>query len=383
MVTLDNSKLPTHSFACGPAQSLDALRNVSLAQTRFERSHRAPDVVHEIYRHATQQLRRLLNIPAEYAICFFPGGANAAMDAVLWNLVQDTLSGVAFGEFSNRWAQDMAARLPHITNHVRFAQPGEFFPQEEPSSHASLIILTPNETSTGVQIPNEYLTRMWSNRGPNTLVAWDATSCAGGRLLPPADYDVMLFSLQKCFGIMGGTCVLVLSPHAQARLQKPARPVPYALDLQRATEQAQVFQTVNTPNTTAIWMCGQVAQWMNEHGGINAMDRLCRQHAQHVIDWAKQTDFVRPLVEDENWRSYTTLTLQLTDPRLRAEDIHQALVNSGLENLKDGIKRHPYAPENSLRVACFPLVDTDGIEQYKKLTAALDEIVRQLKSSFK
>lgn len=381
MITLDKNSLPTNTFACGPGQCLDELRLTPLARTQFERSHRAPDIVHHIYQHATEQLRLLLNVPADYTLCFFPGGANAAMDAVLWNLTKDTLSGLSFGAFSHRWASEMAQRLPHLKNFVRFTQPGEFFPAQEPDYQASLIVLTPNETSTGVQIPNEYLARVWEKRGPDTLVAWDTTSCAGGRLLPTHQFDVMLFSLQKCFGAMGGTCVLILSPRAQARLKHLSRPVPYVLDLTRAVQQAQHFQTVNTPNTTAIWLCGQAAQWMNEHGGLPAMDQLCREHASWLTTWAASTDFCAPLIANENFRSYTTLTLQITDPCLRADDINNTLAETGSTNLQDGLKRHAYAPENTLRISCFPFVDTEGVEQYKKLTAALDEIVRQLRKN--
>jgi len=378
---LDKKLLPISTFACGPGQALKSLRQTPLCDTHFERNHRAPDVVRDIYEHADRELRRLLEIPPDYSLCFFPGGANAAMDAVLWNLTTDTLSGLAFGEFSRRWADTMASRLSGVKNTVRFTNPGEFIPKEEPGYNASLIILTPNETSTGVQLPNEYLSRVWNKRGKNTLVAWDATSCAGGRLLPKNEFDVMLFSLQKCFGAMGGTSVLILSPAAKARLQKPPRAVPYFLDLTRAVQQAENFQTVNTPNTTAIWLCGQAAAWMNQNGGLAAMDALCRAHARWLTDWAATTDFCAPLITDEKYRSYTTLTLQITDDKLRADDINRALAATGLTNLKDGLKRHPYAPENSLRVACFPFVDTDGIEQYKKLTAALDEIVRQLRKN--
>lgn len=377
-IMLDKKALPTSTFACGPGQALHTLRQTPLCATHFERNHRAPDVVRDIYEHTDRELRRLLEIPPDYSLCFFPGGGNAAMDAVLWNLTTDTLSGLAFGEFSRRWASAMAERLPGVKNTVRFTKPGELIPTEEPDYNAGLIVLTPNETSTGVQLPNEYLSRVWQKRGKNTLVAWDATSCAGGRLLPKNEFDILLFSLQKCFGTMGGTSVLILSPAAQARLQKLPRVVPYFLDLTRAVEQAKNFQTVNTPNTTAIWCAGQAAAWMNQNGGLAAMDALCRAHAKWITDWAAATDFCTPLVSNEKYRSYTTLTLQITDDKINADDINRALINTGLENLKDGLKRHPYAPKNSLRVSCFPFVDTDGVSQYKKLTAALDEIVRQL-----
>lgn len=382
MVLLDKKQLPTSTFACGPGQALPLLRQIPLYQTQFERSHRAADISTEgLYRAATLELKKLLDIPSDYTLVFFPGGATPAMDAVLWSLTKGTLAGFSFGAFSKRWGEVLAARVPGLKRQICVCQAGEFFPAKEPDYTASLVVLTPNETSTGVQMPDEYLTRAWEKRGPDTLVAWDATSCAGGRVLPEGQFDVFLFSLQKCFGAAGGTACVALSPRALARLEENNRAIPYSLDLKNAVSHASLFQTLNTPNTTNIWLCYQAAKWMNEHGGLKAMDELCRRHAAWLVDWAATTDFITPLITDEKFRSYTTLTLKLTDTHVSAATINQALADTGLPNLQDGLKAHPYAPENSLRISCFPFVDTEGIEQYKKLTAALDEIVRQLRKT--
>ena len=384
MLFLDPSTLPCSTFACGPGQGHPQLRQTPLYQTWCERSHRAPDVTTEgLFKNATLTGKKLLSIPDDYTLFFFPGGATPAMDAVLWNFTKDSLSGLAFGAFSNRWGRTLAARLePSVKNRVRFAAPGEFFPAQAPDYNASLVILTPNETSSGVQIPDDYLKAAWAQRGPDTLIAWDITSCAGGRDLPKGCYDILLFGLQKCFGAPGGTCAMALSPKAVKRLEEvqKLRAIPYTLDLSHAVEKGNIFQTVNTPDTTAIWVFYQACEWMLEHGGIPAMDALCRKHAAYLLDWAGKTDFIKPFVPDENFRSYTTPTFQLTDPRITDDEINAALAATGKPNLQDGIKRFSTAPKNTLRIACFPFIDINGTEEYKKLTAAVDEIVRQLRA---
>ena len=78
-------------------------------------------------------------------------------------------------------------------------------------------------------------------------------------------------------------------------------------------------------------------------------------------------------------RSFTTLTLEITDPDIKDADISAALINTGLTNLADGLKKYSSVKQNSLRISCFPFVDVHGVEEYKKLTAAVDEIVRQLR----
>ena len=383
MIQLDAALLPTSTFACGPGQGHPDLRLTPLYQTLCERSHRAQDITTQgLFKNATLAGKKLLSIPDDYTLFFFPGGATPAMDAVLWNFTKDSLSGLAFGAFSNRWGNVLASRLPGVENKVCFTKENEFFPSQKPDLNASLVILTPNETSSGVQIPNEYLQEVWNTRGKDTLIAWDTTSCSGGRDLPKGCYDILLFGLQKCFGAPGGTCVMALSPRAIKRQREIAgsRTIPYTLDLTLAIEKATLFQTSNTPDTTAIWIFYEACQWMLANGGITAMDKLCRAHADYLFQWAAQTDYIRPFVPDEEFRSYTTPTFELTDPRLTDTAINQALADTGKPNLKDGIQRFSSAPKNTLRIACFPFVDIHGVEEYKKLTAAVDEIVRQLRA---
>lgn len=383
-INLNKPALPASTFACGPGQGLPSVRQTPLCQTLFERSHRAPDIsTRGLYKEAENNLRRLFSLPDDYTVIFFQGGATPAMDAVLWNLTKDSLSGLAFGAFSNRWAGEMAARLENaVLRSVRFAGPGELFPREKPDYNASLVILTPNETSSGVQIPNEYLQEAREQRGADTLLAWDCTSCAGGRVLPAHLFDVMLFGLQKCFGTGGGSSVIILSPRAVSRLKetKKYRTVPYSLDLAQAVFYAQKAQTSNTPNTTNIWMFNEACKWMNAHGGLPAMEDLCKRHAAYLLDWAAKTDYLVPLVKDEKFRSFTTLTLEITDPRIKDADVSAALQATGLPNLADGIKKYASVEQNSFRIACFPFVDINGTDEYKKLAGAVDEIVRQLRA---
>lgn len=383
-IQLDSAKLPTVTFACGPGQGHPSLRQTPLYQTLFERSHRAPDIsTHGLYKEAAENLRTLLMLPPDYTVLFFLGGATAAMDAVIWNLTKDSLSGLAFGAFSRRWTHDIAARLESsVRRAICEAAETEYFPRQKPDYNASLVVLTPNETSTGVQIPDAYLSDAWAARGKDTLIAWDTTSCAGGRVLPAGQFDVMLFSLQKCFGAGGGTAALVLSPAAQERLKETAtyRTVPFSLDLAQALRHAQYAQTANTPSTVNIWLCNEACKWMLANGGLPAMENLCKQHADYLLTWAAQTDYLAPLIKEEKFRSFTTLTLEVTDPRLRDAAISAALINTGLGNLADGLKKYTTVKQNSLRISCFPFVDVNGVEEYKKLAAAVDEIVRQLRA---
>lgn len=378
--------LPSSTFACGPSQGHPQIRRTPVCHMQFERSHRAKDISTDgLYKEAVQNLRALLGLPEDYTVLFFLGGATPALEAVMWNLVTDSVSGLSFGAFSKLWCKKIADRLESsVKKDFKEPQEGEFFPQEKPDLNASLVVLTPNETSMGVQIPDDYLKDVWAHKGPGTLVAWDCTSCAGGRDLPRGAFDVMVFSLQKCFGVGGGSSVIILSPAAVNRLEETARyrTVPYSLDLKEAVKKAQEkCQTVNTPSTINIWMCNEACKWMLSNGGLKAMDALCRKHAQCVLDFAAKTDYLAPLVKDEKYRSYTTLTLEVTDSRLKDADISAALKATGKENLADGIKKYSATKQNSLRVGCFPFIDVHGTEEYEKLCKTVDYIVAELRKN--
>ncbi len=386
MINIPVELLPTSTFTCGPSQGHPLLRDTPISKTMFERSHRAKDVSTDgLYKEATENLKKLLSLPADYTVIFFLGGATPALDAVMWNLVTNSVSGLSFGAFSKLWCQKIAARLgDSITRDFKEPKEGEFFPSESPNFKASLVVLTPNETSTGVQIPDEYLQHAWNARGEDTLIAWDCTSCAGGRDLPKNIFDVMLFSMQKCFGVGGGSSVIILSPKAVKRVEevKKYRTVPYSLDLSEAVKKAQEkCQTVNTPSTTNIWMFNEACKWMLDNGGLAAMDGLCRQHAQTILDFARHSDYLAPLIKDEKYRSYTTLTLEVTDPSIKDADISAALKATGLPNLADGVKKYSSVKQNSLRIGCFPFIDIHGTEQYEKLLKCIDLIVKDLRAN--
>ena len=111
------------------------------------------------------------------------------------------------------------------------------------------------------------------------------------------------------------------------------------------------------------------------------MDGLCRQHAQAVLDFARQSDYLAPLIKDEKFRSYTTLTLEVTDPSIKDADISAALKATGLANLADGVKKYSSVKQNSLRIGCFPFVDINGTEQFEKLLKCIDLIVKDLRAN--
>lgn len=380
---IPQSFLPSSTFAAGPAQGLEEVRKTTLAETLFERRHRTPFITKELYTKTALNLKKLFKLPKDYLVLFFPGGATAAMDAVAWSLNEGSVSGLNLGAFSELWNKKICGALP-----PNIKKDFVDFDYKKPEStkklnvKSSLVLLTPNETSTGLALPDSLLKDVCAHKGKNTLIAWDATSCAGARVLPSC-FDVMLFAGQKAFGAPGGTCVIFLSPAAVKRAldAEHKKNIPYFLNLSRAVQKALIFQPFNTPCNTTIWAIGKACSYMLKHGGLKNMQKLTFNHSKTVLDYAKKSGWLTPLIEEEKYRSFTTLTLKITAPDIKDTQINKALASTKRANLIDGIEKYSSVKENSLRIGCFPFTDAKGCAQFKKLCKTLDFIYKELKNN--
>ena len=376
--------LPSSTFACGPSQALKSVKNTILAKTFFERSHRNPNLTQQgLFRQTTLNLKKLFKLNDDYTIIFFPGGATAAMDAVVWTLTDKSVSGLEFGAFSKRWMQDTNA-VPNIKRTIIPFDYKDENSYKKLDFKASLLLLTPNETSHGICLPDRILKDIYKRKSKNTLIAWDTTSWAGMRQVKPY-FDLMFFSTQKAFGTGGGTCVLIMNKKAIARAKKmqKIRQIPHFLDLNKALHFAPLYQTLNTPSTVNIWMLNEAAKFMLKNGGLKKMEALTLSHAKVLLDYAKKSNWLCPMIEKDDFCSRTSLTLKITDEKIKDTLVNKALKQTKKANLIDGVQKFSSVEENSLRVACFPFIDPKGTKEFTKLTRTLDFIAKQLNKNLK
>ena len=375
--------LPSSTFTCGPSQALKHVENTPLVKTCFERSHRSPSLAQKgLYRQTTLNIKKLFNLSDDYTIFFFPGGATAAMDAVVWTLTNKSISALVFGSFSKRWIKDTNFLDDIKKTFVAFDYKKENY--KELDFKASLILLTLNETSHGICLPQKMLKDIYERKSKNTLIAWDATSWAGMNQVKPY-FDIMLFSTQKAFGAGGGTCVLIMNKKAIERAEEmqKVKKIPFFLNLNNALRFAPLYQTLNTPSTINIWMLNEAVKYMLKHGGLKKMEELTKAHAKVLVDYAKKSNWLKPMIENPVFRSSETLTLKITDDKIKDTLVNKALAQTKKRNLLDGVKKFSSISENSLRVSCFPFIDTKGTKEFIKLTKTLDYIAKHLDKNLK
>ena len=356
-------------FGCGPSKvrpaQAEALRSV--ATSLLGTSHRQKPVKSQVGR-VRAGLAELFALPDGYEVILGNGGSTAFWDAATFGLIGDRAQFLTFGEFGSKFAK-AAKTAPHLgAPTVVTSEPGTA-PQFAAEAGVDLYASPHNETSTGVAITP---TRV-AGADDGALMAFDATSAAGGLAVDPAQFDAYYFAPQKCFGSDGGLWFALISPAAVERIESIAasgRWVPAFLDLKIALDNSRLNQTYNTPALATLLMMAEQIDWFNQQGGMAWTTARTAQSAATLYGWAEASDYATPYVADPALRSSVVGTIDL------AEGIDAAVVAKVLR-ANGVVDTEPYRKlgRNQLRVAMFPAVDPEDVA---KLTQCIDHVVGAL-----
>lgn len=368
-IVIPNSLLPQDGrFGCGPSKVRDEqlLSAGSASATVLGTSHRqAP--VKNLVASVQNGLLDMFNAPAGYEILLANGGATTFWDSAVHSLIDEKSQHLAFGEFSQKFA-NAAKKAPFLSDpEIIFADPGSrsvFQPNETVDVYA----YPHNETSTGVMAP---IVRPDSRADALSVV--DATSAAGGVNFNAADTDVYYFSPQKNFAADGGLWLALVSPAAIERIEKvtkSGRYIPEVLNLWGAVENSRKNQTLNTPAITTLAMLDEQVRWINESGGLAWADARTKKSSSTLYEWAEKTPGATPFVADPADRSQVVVTIDFDDS-IDASKISGVLRANGI------VDTEPYRKlgRNQLRIATFTAIDPADIEA---LTASIDYVLERI-----
>jgi phosphoserine aminotransferase len=376
LVIPDEMKPADGRFGCGPSKvPVGALtRLASDGAAVMGTSHRQKPVkalVGEI----RSGLRELFSAPDGYEVALGNGGATAFWDAAAFGLVEHRALHLAFGEFSQKFA-DVTAGAPFLANPlVLAAEPGD---APEPhgagpaaaEASADVLAWAQNETSTGVMLP---VVRPAGAGG--ALVAIDATSGAGGLPVDVSQADAYYFAPQKGFASDGGLWIALLSPAAQERiaaLHASDRWIPEFLSLNTALENSTKDQTYNTPAVATLFLLAEQIRWMLEGGGLDWCVARTRVSSQHLYAWADAHAHASPFVADPAKRSLVVGTIDFAES-VDAAALAATLRANGIVDVE------PYRKlgRNQLRIGMFPAIETADVQA---LTACIDWVLERTAS---
>ena len=356
-------------FGAGPSkvrqQQVEAL--AAIAPTYLGTSHRQKPVKAQVAR-VRAGLRELFSLPDGYEVVLGNGGSTAFWDIATFGLIRERSQHLAFGEFGSKFAK-AAQEAPFLEQPTVIVSETGDAPTFSAETGVDFYASPHNETSTGVMIDP----RRVHGADTGALMAFDATSGAGGLPVDAAEFDVYYFAPQKCFASDGGLWVALMSPDAierADRIRQSDRWIPASYDLWTAIENSRLDQTYNTPSLSTIFLMAEQIDWFNANGGLDWCVKRTGESSSTLYSWAERTSYTTPYVVDATKRSQVIGTIDFDDA-IDASAVAKVLRANGI------VDTEPYRKlgRNQLRVAMFPSVEPSDVE---KLTQCIDHVVAAL-----
>lgn len=320
-----------YNFSAGPSMlPLPVLERAAAELVNYgesgmsvmEMSHRSPDY-EPIIKAAEASLRKLMDIPDDYAVMFLQGGASTQFAAVPLNLMPEggCADYVVSGQFSGK-AQVEAQKYGDAAV-IATSKPDNFVYVPKVSSAdlrpgASYLHICFNNTIYGTKY--NYI----PDTGDVPLVA-DMSSCILSEPVDVKKFGVIYAGAQKNVAPAGLTIVI-----ARRDLLGHARSIcPTMLDW---SVMAQNDSMYNTPPCYNIYMAGLVFDYLLGEGGLAEMKLRNERKAALLYDYLDSQDYYLAPVRPE-FRSLMNVTFVTGDADLDKKFAAEATA-AGLKNLK-------------------------------------------------
>lgn len=341
-----------YNFCAGPAALPTAV--LERAQTELaewhgkgmsimEMSHRSADFV-GVADKAEADLRSLMAIPDNYKVLFLQGGASLQFSAIPLNLLAagQTADYVDTGIWSQK-AIEEAQRFGTVNVAASskadqyHSVPGQG--EWKLTKNAAYVHVTPNETIGGLMydfVPE--------TEAP--LVA-DLSSIILAEPIDVSKFGLIYAGAQKNIGPAGLTLVIVRDD----LIGKAQTGTPALMDY---AAQAKNGSMINTPPTFAWYLSGLVFEWLQEQGGVTAMQRINQQKASVLYGYIDQSGFYANPIRTAN-RSLMNVPFTLADAALEKTFLKESEA-AGLLNLAG------HRSVGGMRASIYNAVPLEGVQ---------------------
>jgi phosphoserine aminotransferase len=277
-----------YNFSAGPAmlpsEVLEAAREEMLSfrgigMSVMEISHRSRHF-ERVIEEARSAIKRLLSVPDTHQVLFLQGGASFQFSMVPINFLQQ--GAVADYIITGEWGAKALSEAKRCGSvNVVWSGEDQGFrdvpapEQVHASSDASYLHYTSNETIGGVQFKDEL-------DGGGVPVVCDASSDILSRPIDVKKYSLIYAGAQKNIGPSGVT-VVIISDEMISRVPPNQHST---LDYRLIAKNGSML---NTPNTWGIYLVSLVGRWLEEKGGVEAIQRLNAEKARTLYEVIDQS----------------------------------------------------------------------------------------------
>ena len=323
--------MEVYNFAAGPARLPKEV--MKQAQAEFcayqdsgsgilELSHRGKYFAPVIER-AEANIRELMGISDDYAVCFIQGGGSMQFAMIPMNLLNGgTADFIDTGVWSNKASKEAkyfgtaniaASSRETKYDHIPAASEWKLTP------NAAYMYITSNNTVAG----SEYHPLPKAPAGV-PLIA-DMSSDIMSRVVNVNDFGLIFAGAQKNLGPAGVTVVII----RKDLLERTRDNVPTMLRYSTYVENGSMF---NTPPTFAIYMLALTTDYLKKQGGIAEVEKVNIAKADKLYGFLDSTDFYSTPVAKAD-RSRMNVVFRTPSDQMDAKFVKEATAQ-GLTDLK-------------------------------------------------
>ncbi len=344
-----------YNFSAGPAilpeeVLLEAQKDLfsykGSGMSVMEMSHRGK-IFDGIFNDAQADLKKLLDIPDEYAVLFLQGGATLQFSMVPLNLMPP--KNKADYIITGSWAKKALKEAKRVGT-VNIAGSGEAdnftkLPKQSElklDPDASYIHFTSNNTIYGTQFKTEPLVG-------NVPLVCDASSDILHKKIDVKKYGIVYAGAQKNIGPSGVVVVII----KKSLLERSADTLQTYMNYKVHVDGNSLY---NTPATFGIYIAGLVFKWVLNMGGLDVMYKHNVEKAKILYDAVDASDdYYKGTVTVKEDRSIMNVTFRLPN-----EDLEKKFIEETKKKGFEGLKGHRSV--GGIRASIYNAFPKKGVE---------------------
>ncbi|CAL4322222.1 3-phosphoserine/phosphohydroxythreonine transaminase [Buchnera aphidicola] len=331
----------------------------NLGASVIEVSHRSFEFM-RVIEECEKNLRFLMNIPNNYHVLFFSGGARGQFSAIPMNLIKknEFADYICSGYWSNAAFKEakkycFPKKINVIENHNNIVNVTPFS-KWKLNKKSSYVHYCPNETLEGIEIREE----------PNFLdkiIIGDFSSTILSRCIDIKKYGLIYASAQKNISAAGITLVII----REDLITSEKKLVPSILDYNIAINHQSMF---NTPVTLSWYLAGLVFKWLINKGGVKKIEQDNKVKANLLYKKIDDTNFYINNI-NKKYRSYMNVPFYLKNEKLNNIFIKEAQ-SFGLYALKG------HKIVGGIRASIYNAMPIEGVKKLIKFMNYFEEKYR-------
>ncbi len=318
----------------------------------MEISHRSKDF-DAVITGAESKIRSVLGVPDNYSVLFLQGGASMQFGMIPMNLLQ---GGTADYVDTGAWAGKAVKEAKRFGT-VNVAGSSEdknynYIPKDlNLTPDAKYVHITSNETIGGIKYDK------YPETGNVPLIG-DMSSDIFSRRINVEEFGMIYAGAQKNIGPSGVTLAIVRNDLIEAG----SKDLTTMLQYRTHADKGSMY---NTPPCFGIYIIKLVMEWLEELGGLEAMEKRNAKKAEVLYGAIDNCGLYRGTAALED-RSDMNVTFRLTTEELEAKFIKEA-TEAGMMGLKG------HRSVGGCRASIYNAMNLEGVEALADFMVKFDK----------